>query len=81
MGRGRANDTVRLICGQGMSGRVEPWLPDEPLAALQERLTPQGSAVYLCGNPDMISDAKGVLAEQGYLTEGRESQVITEDYW
>ena len=29
----------------------------------------------------MIADAKGVLAEQGYLTEGRESQVITEDYW
>ena len=34
MGRGRANDTVRLICGKEMSGRVEPWLPDEPLAAL-----------------------------------------------
>ena len=81
MGRGRANDTVRLICGQEMSGRVEPWLADEPLAALQERLTLEGSAVYLCGNPDMIADAKGVLADQGYETEGRESQVITEDYW
>jgi len=81
MGRGRANDTVRLICGQEMSGRVEPWLPDEPLAALQERLTPEGSAVYLCGNPEMIADAKPVLAAQGFETEGRESQVITEDYW
>ena len=81
MGRGRANDTVRLICGQEMSGRVEPWLADEPLAALQKRLTLEGSAVYLCGNPDMIADAKGVLADQGYETEGRESQVITEDYW
>ena len=81
MGRGRANDTVRLICGKEKSGRVDPWLADEPLAALQERLTLEGSAVYLCGNPEMIADAKGVLAEQGYLTEGRESQVITEDYW
>ena len=64
-----------------MSGRVEPWLPDEPLAALQERLTPEGAALYLCGNPEMIADAKPVLAEQGFETEGRESQVITEDYW
>ena len=81
MGRGRANDTVRLICGKEMSGRVEPWLPDEPLAALQERMTPEGAALYLCGNPEMIADAKPVLAEQGFETEGRESQVITEDYW
>ena len=81
MGRGRANDTVRLIRGKEKSGRVDPWLADDPLAALQERLTLEGSAVYLCGNPDMIADAKGVLAAQGFETAGRESQVITEDYW
>ena len=79
--RGRANDLVRLYFGQEMSGRVEPWFAGELLGELQNRLTPSSAAIYLCGNPDMISDAKPILAANGYGTEGREAQVITEDYW
>ena len=79
--RGRANDLVRLYFGEEMSGRVEPQFAGALLGDLQNRLTPESAAVYLCGNPDMIADAKPILAANGYETEGRESQVITEDYW
>ena len=79
--RGRANDLVRLYFGEEMSGRVEPKFAGELLEDLQNRLTSANAAVYLCGNPDMIADAKPILAANGYETEGREAQVITEDYW
>ncbi len=81
MGRGRLNDALRLLCGEPAIGRVEPYLPDALLAQLRERLTVADGAAYLCGNPGMISDVKDVLARQGFPTTGRESQVITEDYW
>ncbi len=81
MCRGRANDLVRLHFGRETSGRVDPWFAGDLADILRERLTPEGAAVYLCGNPDMIADAKGSLAGAGFETEGRESQVITEDYW
>ena len=79
--RGRANDLVRLYFGEEMSGRVEPKFAGGLLEDLQNRLTSANAAVYLCGNPDMIADAKPTLAANGYETEGREAQVITEDYW
>ncbi len=60
---------------------MDPHLPQETLDTLRERLTAAGSAAYLCGNPGMIHDVKEVLAGRGFNTEGRESQVITEDYW
>jgi ferredoxin--NADP+ reductase len=79
--RGRANDLVRLYFEREMSGRVEPWFAGELLGELRNRLAPTSAAVYLCGNPDMIADVKPVLTANGYKTEGREAQVITEDYW
>ena len=81
MGRGRLNDVLRSLCGEPAIGRVEPYLPAEIHEQLRERLTVADGAAYLCGNPGMISDVKDVLARQGFPTTGRESQVITEDYW
>ena len=79
--RGRANDLVRLHCGLPKSGRVEPWMPTRYADELRRRVSVSDSAVYICGNPDMIADAKQSLAGQGFEVEGREAQVITEDYW
>ena len=81
MGRGRLNDVLRMLCGEPAIGRVEPWLPAEVHDEVRGRLSVAGSAAYLCGNPGMISDVKEVLAAEGFPTTGRESQVITEDYW
>ena len=79
--RGRANDLVRLRYGLPKSGRVDPWIPPYAADAFEQRLTQAGSAVYLCGNPGMISDAKALLENENYVVGGREAQVITEDYW
>ena len=81
MGRGRLNDVLRMVCGEPPIGRVPPYLPAEVHDQVRERLSVAGSAAYLCGNPGMISDVKEILAGKGFLTTGRESQVITEDYW
>lgn len=81
MGRGRLNDACRLLCGEPKVGRVDPFLPQQTFEALRERLTVAESTAYLCGNPGMISDVKDLLAGKGFNTEGRESQLITEDYW
>ncbi len=79
--RGRANDTCRHILGFPKSGRVDPVVSEEQREALAERLNPENTGVYVCGNPDMITDCRDILAECGFRTEGRESQVIAEDYW
>ncbi len=81
MARGRLNDACRLLCDESKIGRVDPHLPQATLETLRERLTAAGSTAYLCGNPGMIQDVKKLLARRGFNTEGRESQVITEDYW
>ena len=81
MGRGRLNDACRLLCGESKVGRVDPFLPQQTFEALRERLTVAESTAYLCGNPGMISDVKDLLAGKGFNAEGRESQLITEDYW
>lgn len=81
MARGRLNDAFRLLWNEPKLGHVDPYLPAHTRDILRQRLTVAGSAAYLCGNPGMIHDAKERLAKQGFNTEGRESQVITEDYW
>lgn len=81
LARGRANDILRLLYGHPMSGRVEPKVAEPLRELLTQRLDADRTAVYLCGNPDMIADCKDILSQHGYVTAGRESQVITEDYW
>ena len=79
--RGRANDLIRLHYREPMNGRVDPWFADNVADVLHDRLTREESAVYICGNPDMIADAKTTLASMAYAMDGRGAQVITEDYW
>ena len=79
--KGRANDLIRLHYGEPMSGRIEPWFSNNVADILTERLAPEKSAVYICGNPDMIADARTTLSSIGFTSEGRDAQVITEDYW
>lgn len=81
LARGRANDILRSLVGQPQSGRVDPVLSDAQRQLLSQRLDPGQTAVYLCGNPEMIADCKDVLAQRGFPVTGRGSQVITEDYW
>lgn len=82
LGRGRANDLVRLLLGHEKSGRVEPALPEgiDP-RELERRIGTDRTAFYLCGNPGMIADSKEVLAAEGYVVDGKGRQVLTEDYW
>ena len=42
---------------------------------VQSRYPPGSTAVYLCGNPDMIIDARSILTAKGY------EEIYTEDYW
>ena len=81
LSRGRANDVLRLLLGHPKSGRVDPVISDEHRDALAERLAPEISGVYICGNPDMIADCSGLLVDGDFRTGGAESQVIMEDYW
>ncbi len=78
---GRANDVIRLAMGEPVSSAVQPEMPDPLLTLLRDRLNPADAAVYVCGHPGMIKDCSEVLAAHGFKTEGRDSQVITEDYW
>lgn len=66
------------------SGRTTPLLKGALADALPRgmepedfvtRTPPESTAVYLCGNPDMIADAKSILASRGY------GEVYTEEYW
>ena len=59
---------------QGRVGRAEAQLP-EVLDDLG--LTPQGTVVYLCGNPEMIGRSREVLAERGFPAD----HVRSELYW
>ena len=81
LGRGRANDTCRLLLGHPKSGRIDPVISEEYRDMLVDRLKPESASVYLCGNPDMIVDCEGLLADRGFRSGGKDSQIITEDYW
>ena len=42
---------------------------------VQSRYPPGSTAVYLCGNPAMITDARSILSARGY------EEIYTEEYW
>ena len=68
VGRGRATALLES---------VTPDVLPEGLDAeeVQARYPPGGTAVYLCGNPDMIIDARSILSAKGY------EEIYTEEYW
>ena len=67
--------------GRGrVTALLEGAMPDilpEGLDAeeVQSRYPPGTTAVYLCGNPDMITDARSILSAKGY------EDIYTEEYW
>lgn len=73
---GRVNDVVRLLLGEPKSGKVDPVLgPALSRAAILQRLVPQETAIYLCGNPEMIRDIQSIAGLHGY------DDVFKEDFW
>jgi len=71
VGRGRVTELLKLL-GDGDPATLPSSIGAE---ALRDGLPPGDTAAYLCGNPDMIADAKALLAERGY------AEVLTEEYW
>lgn len=79
VGRGRVNDTLRFLLGMHKQGKVEPVLPARQSREIfLERMPPGKTAYFLCGNPDMISDAKAALAESKFAPP---EEIFSEDYW
>ena len=68
VGRGRV---TALLEGATPAVLPEGLDPDE----VQSRYPPGSTAVYLCGNPDMIIDARRILSAKGY------AEIYTEEYW
>jgi ferredoxin--NADP+ reductase len=74
-GRGRVTELLKVL-GAGRPGEGPSPLPEGvDLAAVAARCPPGETAVFLCGNPGMISDAKALLHEQRY------DDIYTEEYW
>ena len=74
-GRGRVTELLKIL-GEESVVPATPALPQDvdPQEVLQ-RLPREGTAVFLCGNPDMITDAKELLQSKGF------SEIYTEEYW
>jgi ferredoxin--NADP+ reductase len=74
-GRGRITELLTLI-GEELDDRPAECLPRGMLPQrIVERIPAADTAVFLCGNPDMIKDAKDMLAAKGY------NELYTEEYW
>ena len=73
VGRGRVTDLLSTI--GDTSCRESPLPSNLDLAEVSSRLPPDETGVFLCGNPDMITDAKEILGAKGY------AELYTEDYW
>ena len=71
VGHGRVTELITLLD----DGDASALPSDIDVTALRAGLPPGETATYLCGNPDMIADAKSLLAERGY------DEVLTEEYW
>ncbi|BAM03872.1 ferredoxin--NADP reductase [Phycisphaera mikurensis] len=69
----------------GRRGRVNALLkPDAFLAAAGFPLDPASTAVFLCGNPQMIDQAEEELTDRGFRVRDRKNpdgNVVFERYW
>lgn len=68
VGRGRITPLFEKVTADILPQGMDP---DE----VSRRFALDETAVYLCGNPDMISDAESILASKGC------PEVYTEEYW
>ncbi len=67
-----------------LSGRIPAAIGDGRLEkAAGVALDPQTSHVMLCGNPDMLKDAQGALAERGLRKHRRRNpgHITVESFW
>ncbi|MBI4457153.1 MAG: hypothetical protein HY644_14820 [Acidobacteria bacterium] len=71
--RGRVNDLVRYFLGESQTGAVEPRPGEEVNVQAITELLRREPAFYLCGNPGMIADIRGVLVKHGF------TEILTED--
>lgn len=75
VGRGRVTELLKLL-GRGCATTEASPLPEGlDLKEVAGRLPPDQTAVYLCGNPDMIADAKETLKSRGF------EEFHIEEYW
>jgi ferredoxin--NADP+ reductase len=74
----------RQTASGSLSGRIPQAVRDGRLEqAAGVALTPEGSHVMLCGNPDMLRDAQAALAERGLRKHRRRTpgHVSVESFW
>ena len=58
----------------GLTGRLETQLD---VVCDSHGVDPADSVAYLCGNPEMIAAATGILAARGFAPEA----MVCEQYW
>ncbi|MBI2822861.1 MAG: hypothetical protein HYX74_11625 [Acidobacteria bacterium] len=73
-GQGRVNDLLRYLLGESPTGTVEPRPAAGVDVAAVRRVVQREPAFYLCGNPDMITDAREVLRRHSH------QEVFTEEW-
>ncbi len=67
-----------------LSGRTTTKLQDGSLeSAADVRISPEDTAVMLCGNPDMLNEMESLLADRGLKRQKpkQPGQIIVERYW
>jgi ferredoxin/flavodoxin---NADP+ reductase len=67
-----------------LSGRTTTKLQDGSLeAAVGEKISPEDTAVMLCGNPDMLNEMEAMLSDRGLKRQKpkQPGQIIVERYW
>lgn len=67
----------------GLVGRVQSALSGDALASHGVELDPARTHVFLCGNPEMIRDVRGLLEPRGYRLDSAEApgSLHFEKYW
>ncbi len=75
VGRGRITELLKLLEEDTAEPAASPLPQHADLKEVSERLPCESTAVYLCGNPDMITDAKEILNARGF------GEIYTEEYW
>jgi ferredoxin--NADP+ reductase len=68
VGRGRITALLEGADAHDLPEGLDP-------AAIESRYPPDSTAVFLCGNPDMIRDATTILHGRGF------KEIYTEEYW
>ena len=75
VGRGRITELLKTLGDDPVIPDVSPLPEGIDSEAVLARLPRGETAVFLCGNPDMITDATSLLTDKGY------SEIYTEEYW